>query len=54
VRPGERFVIAVNLLRARRAMLIAQFQCFVRGEMVCDGIVLGIPFSADLLKGAES
>lgn len=54
VRPGERFVIAVNLLRARRAMLIAQFQCFVRGEMVCDGIVLGIPFSADLLKSAES
>ncbi len=54
VRPGDRFVIVLTLLRARSTMLIAQFQCFVRGEMVCDGVLRGIPLPADVLESPQT
>jgi 3-hydroxyacyl-[acyl-carrier-protein] dehydratase len=53
VRPGERFVIVAQLLRVRSTMLTCQFQCFVRENMVCDGILKGIPLPEDLIKEAE-
>ena len=53
VRPGDRFVVVVALLRARSAMLVAQFQCFVRGEMVCDGVLRGIPLAASVILGGQ-
>ena len=43
VRPGERFVVVVRLLKARRVMLVSEFQCFVNENMVCDGVLKGIP-----------
>lgn len=49
VRPGQRFVVVLALLRARSAMLIAQFQCFVQGEMVCDGILRGVPLPREVV-----
>jgi 3-hydroxyacyl-[acyl-carrier-protein] dehydratase len=54
VRPGERFVIVAQLLRVRSAMLTCQFQCFVRGNMVCDGILKGIPLPDDVIGDASS
>jgi len=50
VHPGERFVIVAQLLKIRSMMLTCQFQCFVRGEMVCDGILKGIPLPKDLIQ----
>jgi 3-hydroxyacyl-[acyl-carrier-protein] dehydratase len=54
VRPGERFVIVAQLLRVRRAMLTCQFQCFVRENLVCDGILKGIPLPEDPVRGESA
>jgi 3-hydroxyacyl-[acyl-carrier-protein] dehydratase len=52
VRPGERFVIVAQLLRVRSTMLTCQFQCFVQENMVCDGIIKGIPLPEDIVEDA--
>ena len=54
VRPGERFVIVARLLKIRRVMLTCQFQCFVQGNLVCDGILKGIPLPVDVVEGGQS
>ena len=54
VRPGDRFVVVAQLLRVRSTMLTCQFQCFVRGNMVCDGIIKGIPLPEDVVKDSSS
>lgn len=50
VRPGERFVIVAQLLKVRRMMLTCEFQCFVRENRVCEGILKGIPLPEDIVK----
>lgn len=54
VRPGERFVIVAQLLRVRSSMLTCRFECFVRENLVCEGILKGIPLPEDALKGVPS
>lgn len=54
VRPGERFVIVAQLLKVRRMMLTSQFQCFVQGNMVCDGVLKGIPLPEDVINGSPT
>jgi 3-hydroxyacyl-[acyl-carrier-protein] dehydratase len=42
--PGDRLVVCVALLRARRgAIVVSRFQEFVRQSLVCEGIIKGIP-----------
>ncbi|GAB4139336.1 MAG: 3-hydroxyacyl-ACP dehydratase FabZ family protein [Thermogutta sp.] len=54
VRPGDRFVIVVRLLRARATMMTCEFQCFVKQSLVCEGIMLGIPLTPEkILAGDE-
>lgn len=48
VRPGSRLVIVLKLLRARSTMMSCQFQCFVDGSLVCEGIIKGVPVPAEL------
>ena len=50
VRPGDRFVIAVRLLKVRRLMLTCEFQCFVGENIVCEGVLKGISLPVDALK----
>ena len=50
VRPGDRFVIVVRLLKIRRLMLTCEFQCFVGENIVCEGVLKGIPLPVDVLK----
>ena len=50
VRPGERFVILARLLRIRRSMLTSQFQCLVRENLVCEGILKGIPLPEEVVR----
>lgn len=52
VRPGERFVIVAKLLRVRSTLMTCQFQCFVRNNMVCEGIVKGVPIPEEVLKSS--
>ena len=54
VHPGERFVVVAKLLKVRRAMLTCQFQCFVGENMVCDGILKGIPLPLDAIKARQA
>lgn len=49
VRPGDRFVVVCRLLKLRRMLLTAEFQCFVRENMVCEGILMGTALPTDLL-----
>jgi 3-hydroxyacyl-[acyl-carrier-protein] dehydratase len=53
VRPGDRFVVVVHLLKHRRTMMMCEFQCFVRQNLVCEGIIKGVALPADLLSGSE-
>jgi len=54
VRPGERFVILAQLLRVRSSMLTCRFQCLVRENLVCEGILKGIPLPEDVIKNQPS
>jgi 3-hydroxyacyl-[acyl-carrier-protein] dehydratase len=55
VRPGDRLVIAAQLVKVRRgAMIVARFQCFVENNLVCEGMIRGIPLSEDLIIAARN
>jgi len=54
VRPGDRFVIAARLLKLRRSILTCQFQCFVQQNLVCDGVLKGIPLPIEEVAGEQS
>ncbi len=43
VRPGDRFVIVAQMVRARRRMFVCEFQCFVGEDRVCEGVLKGSP-----------
>lgn len=49
VEPGCRLIIAAQLMKVRpRAMIVARFQEYVNRELVCDGILRGVPLPVDL------
>jgi 3-hydroxyacyl-[acyl-carrier-protein] dehydratase len=51
VRPGDRLIIVVQLLKVRRGALIScRFQCFVGETLVCEGKIKGIPLPVEALK----
>lgn len=50
VRPGDRLVIQVKLLKCRKMLIIAQFMTIVGDEMVCEGIIKGFPLKKEYLK----
>ena len=54
VHPGERFVVVAKLLKIRRAIMTCQFQCLVDGNMVCDGVLKGIPLPVDAIKARQA
>lgn len=51
VRPGDRFVVVVRLLRARRTLMTCDFQCFVKQELVCEGVIKGVSLPVEELGG---
>jgi hypothetical protein len=54
VQPGERFVVLARLLKVRSSILTSEFQCIVRDNMVCEGVLMGIPLPEDLFKNSGS
>ncbi len=54
VRPGDRFVIVTRLLKARRAIITCEFQSFVDQNLVCEGIIKGIPLPVNQLTAGTS
>lgn len=51
VRPGDRFVIVSRMLKVRRSIMTCEFQCFVRQNMVCEGILKGVALQKDMVEG---
>ncbi len=48
VLPGDKFVVMVKLIRARRnRMIVAQFQGVVGDQIVCEGELKGIPIPVE-------
>lgn len=51
VLPGDRLIVMVKLVKARRnRMIVAQFQGVVDGQIVCDGELKGIPIPIDYVR----
>ena len=50
VRPGDRFVIMVRLLKVRRSIMTCEFQCYVKEDLVCEGVLKGVSLPVDMLK----
>jgi 3-hydroxyacyl-[acyl-carrier-protein] dehydratase len=51
VRPGDRFVIVCRLLKLRRSIMTCEFQCFVKQNLVCEGILKGVAIPANQITG---
>jgi 3-hydroxyacyl-[acyl-carrier-protein] dehydratase len=55
VRPGNRFVIVTRMLKCRRTIITCEFQSFVDQNLVCEGIIKGIPLPvAQLTSGVPN
>ncbi|MGH7193364.1 MAG: 3-hydroxyacyl-ACP dehydratase FabZ family protein, partial [Candidatus Saccharimonadales bacterium] len=51
VRPGDRLVMAAQLIKVRRgAIVVSRFQGFVRESLVCEGQIKGVPLPNDILN----
>ena len=53
VQPGDRFVIVARLLKTRSTMLTCEFQCLVRQNVVCEGVLMGIPLPGEIFKDRQ-
>ena len=54
VRPGDRFVIVTRLLKARRTIITCEFQSFVDQNLVCEGLIKGIPLPVNQLASGQA
>ena len=54
VRPGDRFVIVVRLLKLRRMIMTCDFQCFVDQNLVCEGLLKGVALPVDELTSDQT
>ncbi len=51
--PGDRLVIAIQMLQVRRGRMIrSRFECYVSGNIVCEGQLLGVPIPVEALRSA--
>ena len=53
VRPGDRLVIVCRLLKARRTLVSCEFQAFVEQNLVCEGLIKGIPLPLGQLTSGQ-
>lgn len=54
VRPGDRLLIACQMSKLRRGrMVTCRFQCFVASNLVCEGVIRGVPLPVGSLNGAD-
>ncbi len=50
VRPGDRLVVVCQLTKIRRgAMIVCKFEAFVNENLVCEGVIKGIPLPDEFL-----
>ena len=54
VRPGDRFVVMVRLLKVRRVIMTCAFQCYVEEEPVAEGLLKGVALPVDIPQNPSS
>lgn len=54
VKPGDRLLLVVEMVRHRTHMVVCHFQGFVRGNLVVEGMIRGVPLPMDRIVAAES
>jgi 3-hydroxyacyl-[acyl-carrier-protein] dehydratase len=55
VRPGDRLVIACQMLKVRRGrMVVCRFEAYVGDSVVCEGELSGVALPVDQLRGSAS
>ncbi len=47
VRPGDRLIMQAKLITARRILITAHFVGLVNDELVCEGIIKGVPLNLE-------
>lgn len=51
--PGDRLVIATQMLQVRRGRMIrSRFECYVNSGVVCEGQLIGVPIPVEALRAA--
>ena len=45
VRPGDRLIIQAKLIHARKLLISAEFVGLVKNNIVCEGIIKGVPLT---------
>ena len=43
VRPGDRVIVQSEMIKWRKILITARFMCLVRGAVVCEGVLKGVP-----------
>jgi 3-hydroxyacyl-[acyl-carrier-protein] dehydratase len=55
VRPGDRLIVVVQMVKVRRgAIIVCRFQCLVGENIVCEGKIKGIPLTRQMLLGGDA
>ena len=54
VRPGDRFVVVTHLLKVRRTIITCEFQSFVDQNLVCEGLIKGVPLPVNQLTTGQA
>ena len=54
VQPGERFVIVERALKLRSSIITCEFQCLVRDNLVCQGILMGVALPKELVASRQT
>lgn len=54
VRPGDRLYVLGKLLKIRGTLLTCRFQCAVRKQLVCEGVLMGTVFDWAKDRGPDA
>ncbi len=54
VRPGDRVIVQAEMLKWRKILVTAHFMCVVDGDIVCEGVLKGVPLPIDSSQNQAS
>jgi 3-hydroxyacyl-[acyl-carrier-protein] dehydratase len=54
VRPGDRLVIQAEMIKWRKILVTSHFMCLVGDNIVCEGVLKGVPLPIDAASALEA
>ena len=54
VRPGDRLVIQAEMIKWRKILVTSHFMCLVGDNIVCEGVLKGVPLPIESTSAAEA